>query len=72
MKTADLNAASVFGPGTASDAFLMRVAPLVVLPYEGETVWWYEKGRFEMSFRGHHGGLVPQEVDIPLLAYYYD
>lgn len=72
MKTADLNAAGVFGPGTASDAFLMRVAPLVVLPYAGETVWWYEKGRFEMGFRGHHGGLTPQEVDIPLLAYYYD
>ena len=29
---------------------------------EGETVWWRERGRFGMRFRGHHGGLTPEEA----------
>jgi hypothetical protein len=50
---------------------LQRVADLVILPYNGETVWWYEKGRYEMLFYGHHGGLTPNELEIPLLALAY-
>jgi hypothetical protein len=34
----------------------------------GEAVWWYEKDKFEQRFYGHHGGLTPQEMEIPLLA----
>jgi hypothetical protein len=46
---------------------MARVGNLVILPYRGEAVWWYEKDRFEQKFRGHHGGLTPQEMEIPLL-----
>ena len=31
-------------------------------PAPGETVWWRERGRFGMRFRGHHGGLTPDEA----------
>ena len=31
-------------------------------PRQGETVWWRERGRFGMRFRGHHGGLTPDEA----------
>jgi hypothetical protein len=31
-------------------------------------VWWRERHRFDMRFRGHHGGLSPQEMLIPLAA----
>lgn len=24
----------------------------------GESVWWYEQGRFEQRYRGRHGGLT--------------
>ena len=29
---------------------------------------WYEPGKFEQKYYGHHGGLTPQEMEIPLLA----
>ncbi|MBL8160670.1 MAG: alkaline phosphatase family protein [Anaerolineae bacterium] len=70
-RVSDLIAANCFGPGQPSEAFLARVADLVILPYSGGTVWWYEKGRFEQLLYGHHGGFTPAEMDIPLLAHVY-
>lgn len=70
-RISDLIAANCFGPAQPADAFLARIADLVILPYSGETVWWYEKGRFEQRFYGHHGGLSADEMDIPLLALAY-
>lgn len=68
-KTADLIAGGYFGPAPASSRLLDRMSELVILPHPGETVWWYEKDRFEQKFYGHHGGLTPQEIEIPLLLY---
>jgi hypothetical protein len=45
------------------------VGNLVILPYRYESVWWYEKDKFEMKFRGHHGGLTPQEMETILYSY---
>ena len=45
-----------------------RVGEVVVLPAPGESVWWREPGRFDMRFRGHHGGLSREEMFIPLAA----
>jgi predicted AlkP superfamily pyrophosphatase or phosphodiesterase len=68
-KTADLLAQHFFGDSEPSAVFLGRVGNLVILPYQGESVWWYEPGAFEMRFLGHHGGLTPEEMKIPLLAW---
>jgi len=57
-----------FGKKEPSDAFKSRVGNLVILPYRGEAVWWYEKDVFEQKHIGHHGGLTPEEMEIPLLA----
>jgi predicted AlkP superfamily pyrophosphatase or phosphodiesterase len=67
-KTSDLIEQHFFGSGTPSQRFLDRVGNLVVLPYEGESVFWYEQDRFEQPFRGHHGGLTRQEMETILLA----
>ncbi len=56
-----------FGSSPPSKEFLTRVGNVVILPYQHETVWWYEGGKFEMHFQGHHGGLTPEEMEIPLL-----
>jgi predicted AlkP superfamily pyrophosphatase or phosphodiesterase len=48
--------------------FQERVGNLVILPYRYESVWWYEKDKFEQRFYGHHGGLTPQEMEIPLIT----
>lgn len=65
--TADLIAEGYFGPPPPSERFLQRVGNVVILPYAHEMVYWYEKGVFEQFFRGHHGGLTPSEMEIPLL-----
>ncbi len=56
---------------TISDSFRARIADLVVLPYQGNTVWWYEKGIYEMRFLGMHGGLGAEEMETNLLFYPY-
>lgn len=64
--TQDLIAAGYFGKNI-SETFLARVGNLVVLPYRYQSVWWYEKDKYEQKFYGHHGGLTSQEMEIPLL-----
>jgi predicted AlkP superfamily pyrophosphatase or phosphodiesterase len=67
VRTDELIAQGYFGP-KVSKLFRQRVGNLVILPYRYEAVWWYEKEKFEQKFYGHHGGLTPQEMEIPLLA----
>ena len=67
VKTEDLIKAGYFGE-IISETFLSRVGNLVILSYRYESVWWYVKDEFEMNFYGHHGGLTPQEMEIPLIS----
>ena len=70
VRTSDLIKDGLFGPTTSniSQSFLDRVGNIVLLPYKHESVYWYERGRFEQSFLGHHGGLTTDEMEIPLLT----
>jgi predicted AlkP superfamily pyrophosphatase or phosphodiesterase len=68
-QTSELIEQGFFGPPPVSSAFLARVGNLVILPYKHESVWWYQKGKFEQPYYGHHGGLTPEEAEIPLLLY---
>jgi hypothetical protein len=56
----ELVAAGWFGPAGAR--LRASLADVCVLPAGGETVWWREPGRFDMRFRGHHGGLSEDEA----------
>lgn len=67
VKTEDLIAEGFFGDDV-SMRFRERVGNLVILPYRHESVWWYEKDKFEMRFLGHHGGLTPQEMETVLYS----
>lgn len=66
----DMAQEGFFGP-EPGERFLSRAGDLVVLPNADETVWWYEKGRFEYRFYGSHGGLSPEEMETILLALPY-
>ena len=61
----DLVAAGYFGDAPPSHRFLDRVGNAVILPRPGRAVWWYEEGRFESRHPGDHGGLSPEEMEIP-------
>ncbi len=65
--TEQLVAQRFFGSTQPSREFLGRVGNVVILPYQHETVWWFEDGKFDMHFKGHHGGLTTEEMEIPLL-----
>ena len=67
-RTKELVEKHFFGLEAPSTALLERLGNIVILPYKYETVWWYEEGKFEMHFQGHHGGLTPEEMEIPLLV----
>lgn len=66
--TRELADAGLFG--VTSEAFWRRVGDICVLPYDGQMVWWrdYANPNNPQGFRGHHGGLSPDEMEIPLLA----
>ena len=65
-KTEDMIGQGFFGSTPPSAAFMGRIGDLVILPYAGESVWWYEPGRFEQKFYGSHGGLTPEEMETAL------
>ncbi|MBA3944076.1 MAG: alkaline phosphatase family protein [Herpetosiphonaceae bacterium] len=66
-----LIAGNFFGATPPSPTFLGRVGNLVILPYTHESVWWYQKDRFEQHHRGAHGGLTPDEMETLLLVQPY-
>ena len=68
MRTETLIENGYFGLDV-STRFHERVGNLVILPYRYESVWWYEKDKFEQGFYGHHGGLTPQEMETVLYTY---
>ena len=57
-----------FGPAPVAEAFPARAGELVILPYAGETIWWWGNGEYEQTFYGNHGGLTADEMETPLLA----
>jgi hypothetical protein len=67
-KVVELVDEGYFGP-EISTQFRGRAGNLVILPYRGETVWWFEKDSFEQRFHGHHGGLTKEEMEIPLIMW---
>lgn len=64
----DLIKQKFFGLGEPSKVFLDRIGNLAILPYNNESVWWYEKDKFEIKYYGHHGGMTPEEMKTILLC----
>ena len=68
LKTDDAIGMGLFGINNPSRKFRRRVGNLMILPHEKKTVWFrYRKGD-SLDLRGHHGGLHPDEMTIPLAA----
>ncbi len=63
----DLIDQGFFGALPVSRRLMERIGNLVILPYLNESVWWFEKHRFEQHFFAAHGGLTPDEMETILL-----
>lgn len=61
-----------FGSTPPSQTFLDRVGNLVLLPHANETVWWYKQNKYVIHYLGYHGGLAPEEMEIPICFYAFD
>lgn len=57
--------AGIFGPSRPSDIFHMRSGNIMILPENGETVWYRIKGQIPMHLKGLHGGMSREEMIIP-------
>ncbi|MBP8590943.1 alkaline phosphatase family protein [Candidatus Shapirobacteria bacterium] len=58
----------LFGPGKASKRFQQRAGDILILP-RGKAIFWLEKQRRKKPPKlGHHGGLSPEEMLIPLIV----
>jgi hypothetical protein len=68
-RTSELIRRGVLGAPASETQLIERLGNLVVLPHRFESVGWYEKDRFEQKYYGHHGGLTPEEMLIPFVAY---
>jgi hypothetical protein len=69
IKTKELLDQNFFGSSCASKKFLSRVGDICILPYQNKGVWWYEEDVFSMDFKGMHGGLTKEEMEIPYILY---
>jgi hypothetical protein len=66
MKTEDAIDEGLFGVNRPSRKFRRRVGNLMVLPHQKKTVWYRYREGGPLSLRGHHGGLLKDEMTIPL------
>ncbi len=67
-----VTAEQLFADGVFTDPaprLRARLGDVVVLPRYGEAAYWHEPGRFVQHLHGQHGGLSPQEMEIPLVAW---
>lgn len=67
FKTEDMIKEGFFGKNI-SDNFRNKVGNVVILPAKDKSIWWYEKGKYEVWFKGMHGGLNTEEMLIPLIT----
>ncbi len=56
-----------FGLNGVSEHFRSRVGNLIVLPYAGNASTGLATGASSQRYWGNHGGLTPQEMEIPFL-----
>src|SRR5262249_30612522 len=61
-RTREMVEQGFFGPGPY-DRLWPRLGDLVILPHSGQSVFWFEEGKFSMRHKGSHGGLTPEEMD---------
>ncbi len=68
-KVADLALRGLFWSACCRPNFLGGQVTWSSCHTEVRSVWWYEKNKYEQRYYGHHGGLTPQEMEIPLITW---
>ena len=66
LKTDEAVTMGLFGVNKPSRKFRRRIGNLMILPHGNKTVWFRYSKSESLDLRGHHGGLHPDEMTIPL------
>lgn len=67
LRSEDALRSGLFGTGEPHPSLRGRIGDLLILPDGEETVWYQHFGdKKTFAKRGHHGGLNPKEVGVPL------
>jgi predicted AlkP superfamily pyrophosphatase or phosphodiesterase len=61
--TSDLIEQGFFGPKGVSDRCKERMGDIAMIAKGSNSIWWYEKDRFEQKLHAMHGGLTPDELE---------
>jgi predicted AlkP superfamily pyrophosphatase or phosphodiesterase len=62
--TEELHEGGYFGRGESTEVFKQKTGNIAVLPLAGESIWLSLGGRFKNHYRGHHGGLTRNEMEV--------
>lgn len=57
----------LLGPLAVSAEYLERLGRVMVLPYPGHSVYWDKPPYFGYGDISNHGGVSPQEMEIPIM-----
>jgi predicted AlkP superfamily pyrophosphatase or phosphodiesterase len=68
LRTGEAVRSGIFGIGKPRPRFVARVGDLMVLPRKRNLVWYRYWRRDRLKIRGHHGGMNPGEMLIPLVV----
>lgn len=68
VKMSEVVSKGWFGNGQPHSKFDKRVGNILVLPSGYNTVWYKYAPEIEFSLLGHHGGLTPEEMLVPLIS----
>lgn len=68
LRTSDAVQSGFFGMNKPRPRFLERVGNLMVLPRRKNLVWYKYARRDRFDINGHHGGMQPDEMLIPLVV----
>ncbi len=69
FRTQNLVEGGFFGKQPISSELQSRLGNLVIVPHAREAVWWHVPKKFEQNHYSAHGGMVDEEMEIPLLLY---
>jgi len=68
LRTQDALGMGLFGLNKPKPKFLERIGNLMILPRDDNLIWYKFARGDALDIRGHHGGLAPGEMLIPLVA----
>jgi hypothetical protein len=67
MSISDMQEVGLLGPNEISSDYVERLGTIAILPEPGQSVYWHKPPHLTYGDPSNHGGVSPEEMEIPLL-----